>query len=306
MFDALFDGLAGLLAFFYELAPDYGIAIALLTAAVMLLCFPLTAKSTRSMAAMTKLQPELKQIQQKYKDDRQKQSEATMALFKEHKVTPFGGCLPMLVQAPIFIVMYNVIAGLTRKGPDGGFDPKYLSEDSALYRALEGAKTMMSFGLDLAKNASDAAKDSFVSALPFFVLIAAVVATGYYQQRQITRRNPQQANSDNPQLQAMQRMTKIYPLMYLVFGFTLPAGVVVYFLVSNLFRIGQQALIYRLDPQLAPGRGATIEADAVEKKLEKKKGEPSAEGKGSANGAPQRSNGRPKGRQRPKKSRRGR
>ncbi|MFN2589941.1 MAG: YidC/Oxa1 family membrane protein insertase [Actinomycetota bacterium] len=253
MFDALFDGIAGLLNFFYELVPSYGLAIALVTLAVMLLCFPLTAKATRSMAAMSKLQPEIRRIQQKYKNDRQKQSEETMALFKERNVTPFGGCLPMLVQAPVFFIMYRILFGLTSRGPDGTFAPKYLSPDSELFQVLDGARTMRDFGMDLAKTATEALKDSFLTGLPYFVLIAGVVATGYYQQRQITRRNPpSDPASDNPYMQSMQRMTKIYPLMYLIFGVTLPAGLNVYFLVSNAFRIGQQALIYKLDPTLLP------------------------------------------------------
>lgn len=268
MFNALFDGLAWLLDFFYTYAGrSYGLSIALLTFTVMMLCFPLTAKGTRGMAAMSKLQPELKKIQQRHKDDRQKQSEETMALFKEHKVSPAGGCLPMLVQAPVFFIMYQVLIGLTRRGEDRTFDPKYLSPGSALHEALDGARTMKSFGIDLAETASDAARASFIGAIPFFAIIACVVATGYYQQRQITRRNPQTAGAaDNPYMQSMQRMQKIFPLMYLVFGFTLPAGILIYFLVSNLFRIGQQALIYKMDPSLLPSAGAPI-VDAKSKAL---------------------------------------
>lgn len=289
MFDPLFDGLAQLLNFSYRLIPDYAGAIALLTVFVMIVLFPLNAKSQRSMAAMAKLQPELKRIQAKHKDDKQRQTEETMALFKEHGASPAGGCLPLLVQGPVLFIMYRIIFGLTRKGADGTFDPQYLDDQSVLYRALDQAREMNSIGLDLAKTASEAARASFLGAMPFFLLIALCVGTGYYQQRQISRRNPQGAGADdNPIAKQMQMMTKIFPLMYLVFGFTLPAGMLVYFLVSNVFRIGQQSLIYKLDPSLLPNPGEkTIEAKSSPKA-------PDAKPERKADDAPS-TNGRAKG-----------
>lgn len=267
MFDIVFSALAGLLSFFYELVPNYAMAIALLTLSVMLLLFPLNAKGMRSMAAMSKLSPELKRIQAKYKNDKVKQNEEVMALFKEHKVTPFGGCLPLLLQMPVLFVMYNVIRGLTHRGEGRLFDPKYLDEGSRLYRDLAGSTTMESFGLDLAKSASEVLKVSFVTAIPFLVLIVGVVAAGYFQQAMISRRNPNQNLDDNPMAKQMQQMTKIMPLMYLVFGFTLPAGLNVYFLISSIFRIGQQTLIYKMDPSLSPGHGAkTLESKDISEK----------------------------------------
>lgn len=264
MFDIVFSGLAGLLSLFYDLVPNYAIAIGLLTVTVMLLLFPLNAKGMRSMAAMSRLSPELKRIQAKHKNDKVKQNEEVMALFKENKVTPFGGCLPLLLQMPVLFVMYNVIRGLTHRGAEGRFDPKYLDEGSRLYRDLAGSTTMESFGLDLAKSASEVLKVSFVTALPFLVLIVGVVAAGYFQQAMISRRNPNQNLDDNPMAKQMQQMTKIMPLMYLVFGFTLPAGLNVYFLISSIFRIGQQTLIYKMDPTLSPGHASrTLESRDV-------------------------------------------
>lgn len=270
MFDIVFSALAGLLSLFYDLVPNYAIAIGLLTLTVMLLLFPLNAKGMRSMAAMSKLSPELKRIQAKHKNDKVKQNEEVMALFKEHKVTPFGGCLPLLLQMPVLFVMYNVIQGLTRRGQGRTFDPKYLDEGSRLYRDLASSTTMESFGLDLAKSASEVLKISFVTAIPFLVLIVGVVAAGYFQQAMISRRNPNQNLDDNPMAKQMQQMTKIMPLMYLVFGFTLPAGLNVYFLISSVFRIGQQTLIYKMDPTLSPGHGSrTLESRDVSVATEK-------------------------------------
>ncbi len=285
MFDIVFSTLAGLLSFFYQLVPNYAVAIALLTITVMLLLFPLNAKGMRSMAAMSKLSPEMKKIQAQHKNDKVKQNEEIMALFKEHKVTPFGGCLPLLLQMPVLFVMYHVIRGLVNKGPEGRFDPKYLDHGSSLYQALAGQTHMKAFGLDLARSASEVLKVSFVTAIPFLILIAGVVGAGYFQQAMISRRNPNQSTDDNPMAKQMQQMTKVMPLMYLVFGFTLPAGLNVYFLVSSVFRIGQQTLIYRMDPTLSPGHASrTLDSkDVTEKpaKASKPSTKPSGSGGGS-------------------------
>ena len=130
-----------LLAFFYELVPNYGIAIILLTIAVMLLVTPLTLKGTRSMLELQMHQPELRRIQTQYRDDRQKMNEELMKFYAEHQINPVGGCLPLLIQLPVFIILYNVIRGLTQRTSllesvlaggggslAGTFDPKYLDQ----------------------------------------------------------------------------------------------------------------------------------------------------------------------------------
>ncbi len=260
----MFQLLAGVLAFFYSLIPNYAIAIALLTLTVMLLLSPLTLKSTRSMLAMQKLQPEMKALQQKHKGgDRQKLNEEMIALYKEHKVNPVAGCLPMLLQMPVFLVMYQVINGLTRKADGGGFDPKYLDKGTELYQALRnsGGK-MKSFGVDLSRSASEG-HSSFGRALPFFILVALVVATQYFQTRQTMSRNTKAAS------QQQQILLKVMPAFFGLISLSIPAGVNVYFLVSALFRIAQTGAMYRFDPTLsahAKKHAREIEAKAVEVK----------------------------------------
>src|SRR5215204_5975974 len=109
----LFDFIASALSFFYDITSSYGGAIILLTLAVMVIVTPLTLKSTRSMIAMQQLQPELRKLQVKYKDDRQKLNEEMMAFYKEHNINPMGGCLPLLIQAPVFSILFYVVRGLT-------------------------------------------------------------------------------------------------------------------------------------------------------------------------------------------------
>ena len=263
----MFQLLANTLAFFYSLVPNYVVAITLLTFTVMLVLSPLTLKSTRSMLAMQKLQPEVKALQARYKGgDRQKLNEELMGLYKEHKVNPVAGCLPMLLQAPIFIIMYNVIRGLTHKVGER-VDPKYLDDSSELYKALvkSGGK-MKSFGIDLANSASDK-HGSFGKALPFFIIVALVGFTQYIQTRQTM------ARSTGPSSPQQQILLKVFPAFFVLISLSIPAAVNVYFLASALFRITQTAAMYRFDPALsahASKHVREVEAKAVEVKEPRK------------------------------------
>ncbi len=261
---ALFDAIAAVLAFFYEIWPSFGGAIIMLTLAVMVLMTPLTLKGTKSMMAMQRLQPEMKKIQERHKDDREKLNEELLAFYKENNINPLGGCLPLVLQAPVFIVLYRIISGLalaaSRIGLQGGwtsgqllaggaltvvpegvaeqpFEPTYLDHTSQLYRDLAGATTMPFLGLDLAQSASKAMSESLVSAVPYFTMIAIVGLSGWYQQHQTQART---TTEPNPQQKTIARVMLIFlPLI----SFGLPAGVVLYFVVSNLYRVGMQAYI---------------------------------------------------------------
>jgi YidC/Oxa1 family membrane protein insertase len=240
MFDWLFEAVAGTLSFFYDLTGDYGLSIALLTLAAMVITTPLTLKGTRSMMQMQLLQPEMKRLQLKYKDDRQKLNEELMAFYKANNLNPLGGCLPLLAQAPIFIILFNVVRGLTRLGEDGTFDPKYLDQGSDLFLSLDRVDEMRAFGFDLAESASVALGIGFVHALPHVLMVAVVAVTAYYQQKQIQGRNP---NAEVPP--QMKIMMRVFPAMFVVFAFVSPGGLVVYFVTSNLYRIGLQGYITR-------------------------------------------------------------
>lgn len=258
----MFQALAGLLAFFYELVPSYGVAIVMLTVAVMLVLTPLTWKSTRSMLEMQRLQPEIKKLQQKHKNDRQKLNEELMAFYKEHKVNPVAGCLPLLLQMPVFLVMYRVINGLTQVR-NGVPSPAYISKDSRLYEDLvaDGGE-MVSWGVDLAKSASKMGSSGFGTAVPFLILVALVVVAQYVQTKQMSGRS---ASAQNPQMQVMQ---KVMPVFFGFISYSIAAGINVYFLASSLFRIAQQELMYRFDPVLVAHvekQAKELEAHAYEK-----------------------------------------
>jgi YidC/Oxa1 family membrane protein insertase len=244
MLDPIFNGLADLLAFFYELVPSYGIAIVLFTLTIMAFTTPFSMKSTRSMIRMQRLQPELKRLQEQYKGDREALNREMMAFYQANNVNPLASCLPMLLQMPVFIVLFRILRGLTgTKSPEGFFRPHYIKHDSALYQALSHAKRMMSFGVDLSQSVQqELSKRGLGPALPLFVLVALVVLTQWYQQRQIQGRNPTAVT--NPQ---QQMITKVLPFITLPIAIALPAGVVIYMLVSNMVRVVQQAAITRLE-----------------------------------------------------------
>jgi YidC/Oxa1 family membrane protein insertase len=248
--DPFFDLFATLLSWFYGLWPSYGVAIILLTIAVMLLVTPLTLKGTRSMLELQMHQPELRRIQTQYRDDRQKMNEELMKFYAEHKINPVGGCLPLLIQLPVFIILYNVIRGLTQRtsllesvlAGEGGelagaFDPKYIDESSDLYQSLHQSREMMSFGIDLARTPLQAMGDGLGTAWPYLLLVVGIAATSYIQQRQIQGRNP---GAVNPQ---MQMITRVMPVMFVFFSLSFPAGLAVYWFTSGAWRIGQQYII---------------------------------------------------------------
>ena len=239
----MFDALAKALAFFYDLWPSYGGAITLFTLAIMLVLTPLSIKSTRSMIKMQRVQPELKRLQAQYKGDREALNKEMMAFYQANNINPFSSCLPMFLQLPVFFVLYRILHGLTSVGKDGTFAPKYLNHKSALYKALDDAHKMMSFGIDLSKSALSEMNDAGVTkALPYFVMIALVAATAWYQQRQIAGRNPNAAA--NPQ---QQMIGKIVPFIFVPITLSIPAGVVIYFVVSNLVRVAQQGIVTKLE-----------------------------------------------------------
>jgi YidC/Oxa1 family membrane protein insertase len=239
----VFQFLADALAFFYDIWPSYAGAIVLFTLAIMLVLSPLAIKSTRSMIRMQRLQPEMKKLQAKHKDDREALNREMMAFYKANNVNPFSSCLPLLLQMPVFIVLYRVLHGLTKTGSDGTFDPSYLNHSSSLYQDLSKTNEMMSWGMDLSKSAVQELQDAGVLvAIPYILLVGIVVVTSFVQQRQIQGRNPNA--SANPQQQMIGR---ILPFIFIPISISLPAGVVVYFAVSNLVRVGQQALVTKLE-----------------------------------------------------------
>ena len=242
--DPIFDGIAAVLAWFYSLVPDYTFAICMLTLAIMLLFTPLTLRGARSMTKMQALQPEMTALRKRHGSDRQKLNEEMMRLYQSHGVSPLGGCLPNLVQIPIFIVLYRVIWNLRIPDDNHLIDnpfPRNLSPDSQMYKDIVDAEgEMRSLGMDLSKVAKDVVQADFVDGLPYLGLIAITFLLAWLQQRQMARRR---GNAAMPNRQ-MEIMMKYLPFMLPVFSFFVPAALVPYFIVSSIYRMLQQAFIH--------------------------------------------------------------
>jgi YidC/Oxa1 family membrane protein insertase len=221
---------------------------------------------------MQLLAPEMKKIQNRYKPKpgtptaerqelRQKMNEEVMALYRENGVNPTGGCLPMFLQFPILIVLYDVVRGLSKvadllnsKGQKiyvhGVLQtkptPQNIPVTSRMYKDLVAAHGQMHFlGINLADSVRTH-QPHLVDVIPYALLVLIAVGLQYVSIWQVTTRNPAAAASN----QQMQQMQKYMPLIFLVLYIALPAGVGVYFIVSSLFRVGQQEWMYKHDPTI--------------------------------------------------------
>lgn len=282
MFDGIFEFSARILDFFYGLVPNYAAAIIMLTLLVMLITTPLTLKGTRSMIKMQLLQPELKKIQQKHKGgDRNEMNQELMAFYQENELNPLGGCFPLLVQAPVFLLLFRLIQGLTSRGADGTFNPKYLDAGSDLYQSLDGRTEMISFGLDLSQSTTDALGESILHGLPYLALILIMIGAQYLQQKQVSARGSSAAAMPQQQM-----LLKVMPAFFGVISIGFPAALVVYWVTSSIYRIGLQGYITKSlyggeDSLGAQARKAADEARAM-KDLEKGKGSGGAGAKSPA------------------------
>jgi YidC/Oxa1 family membrane protein insertase len=256
IFHPLFVAIAYVLAYIYALVPDYGFAIALLTVVIMAILTPLTVKSTRSMVAMQALQPEMQKLRQKYKgaENREQLNQEMMRLYREHNVSPTGGCLPMFLQMPALIVLYDVIRGLANTVTRGTklatgarclrdvcATPRYIPHHSLMYDNLvKTPGVMSSWGMNLAAKPLTH-HGNWYAYIPYFAFVVVAVGLQYFQMAQMTRRN-RGTQAVPAQMQTMQR---IMPLIFAYIYFIVPAGVVVYMIVSSGIRVLTQDLIFR-------------------------------------------------------------
>ena len=247
--DPLYRVIGYLLAVFYVPFHSLGIAIILLTLVIMLVQFPLTAKQARSMIQMQRVQPEIKKIQAKYKDDKAKQNEELLKFYQENKINPLAGCIPMVVTIPIGISVFRTFSkGLQHHLPKGGTLGKLYTAICAHAKDTKTCGTNIShhtpaamrfLGMSLNKTARDI--HGFPTFIPYYILVGLVVLTGWYQVRQTQARQLQSGNAaPNAQMQAM---TKVFPVIFGLITLGINAAATMYFVVSNAWRIGQQQLV---------------------------------------------------------------
>lgn len=246
--DAIREGLGAVVSVFYQAIPNLGVAVILLTIAVMLLLFPLTLKQTRSMRAMQELQPEIKRLQKEHAGDKQALQQATMDLYKQRGVNPAAGCLPLLLQMPIWFALYQVLRAFALTSVEEAsrfvLQGSRLAKDIAAMGVAQGAPWKSFLWMDLGTSPRTGFDLGWVAFIPYLVTVLVVMATAWYQQAQTT---PKQKDGQAAAKQPGQAMLKIFPVFFGFISFTLPAGLVVYFAASNIVRIGQQSLILWLD-----------------------------------------------------------
>ena len=211
-FDYLVELMKSALTFFYNITvkagvPNYGLAIILMTIVIKMLLYPLTVKQVKSMKAMQDLQPKMKALQEKYKDNKEKLQMEIGELYKTHKVNPLSGCLPLIVQMPLLMGIFFAIKEYQYEGPT-----KFLWIES------------LQQGTSLA-DPSD----------PYFIIPLLCAATTYLQQKQTTTEMTQQNKM----------MLMFMPLFIGYITITFPAGLGIYWVVSNMVQIAQQWFMYR-------------------------------------------------------------
>src|SRR6478736_4013343 len=219
IFDPLYRIVGYLLAILYYPTHSLGLAIIVLTLFVMFVQLPLIAKQTRSMILMQRVQPEIKKIQQKYKDDRAKQNEELLKYYQENKINPLAGCLPLILILPIGIAVLGTFRhpGIQYHIPRSGTSSKLYVDicgNAKIDPAACGIKikdhppqALKFLGMHLNLSAANAIPDGIVTALPYFVLLGLVIFTGWYQVRQTQAR--QSKSGGAPANAQMQAVTKI-------------------------------------------------------------------------------------------------
>jgi YidC/Oxa1 family membrane protein insertase len=224
---AIKDFILQALNYLYGVVGDYGVAIILLTVVMRIVLMPLTVKQTKSMYEMQRIQPKIKELQKKYKDDKQKLQEETMKFYQENKVNPFGGCLPLILQMPIFIALFQVLAG--KKPPSL---PLYLQ--TLPPKVQEEAVKFLFILPDITKSPKEMfGAVGLWAALPYIVL-AALFALSVWLPQQLMPGDKQQ------------KLIGLYmAIMMLWFGWISPAGVLLYWVTSSAWQIVQQQVLIK-------------------------------------------------------------
>jgi len=256
----LYNLVSGVIIFFHKaLTPIFGkdsgvtwsLSIVGLVILIRIILIPLFVKQIKSQRALTALQPQMKAIQAKYKDDRQKQSEEMMKLYKEHKTNPMASCFPILAQAPIFFALFTVLNGIAAKNDQGVSAPiargflkgEYL--DSAAQATFFGAKISQSFL---------GSPDTTVKIVTV-ILIFIMSATTFTTQRQLMVKGmPKMDSSNNMMLQQQKIMLYLFPLIFAISGVNFPVGVLIYWSTTNFWTWGQQFYVIKRNP--TPGSPA--------------------------------------------------
>lgn len=250
---------SGLLVAYHQLfSPIFGfnsgwswtLAILLLTCTFRLIILPLYKKQIDSSRAMQTMQPQLNALREKYGSDRQRMGEETMKLYEEAGVSPYSSCLPILAQMPIFLGLFWVLNGAARGNPKG----RWLVDRPDLVDSLQNATI---FGARLSDRFWPISNGFGSTQVLALILILAMTGILFMQQLHMMRRNMPPSAMEGPFARQQQMMLYLFPLMYAFGGVSVPIGVLIYWLTSNIWTMLQQWWIIRTYP--TPGTPAHIE-----------------------------------------------
>ncbi|MDQ1027746.1 YidC/Oxa1 family membrane protein insertase [Streptomyces umbrinus] len=228
----------------------WGLSIVSLVILIRICLIPLFVKQIKATRAMQTLQPEMKKIQERYKNDKQRQSEEMMKLYKETGTNPLSSCLPILAQSPFFFALYHVLNSIASNDTIGVIND----------RLLESAQKAHIFGAPLAAKFTDS--DAKVQALGSSITDVRVVTaimivlmsfSQFYTQRQLMTKNVD-TTVKTPFMQQQKMLMYVFPIMFAVFGINFPVGVLVYWLTTNVWTMGQQMYVIHNNP--TPGSKA--------------------------------------------------
>ena len=270
MWSSLITLVTKLLTVLYGFTHNYGVAIILLTILIRLILYPLMQKQMVSMREMQKIQPLMKAVQEKYKNDKERLNKELMALYKEHKVNPMSGCLPLLIQMPILILLFQTLRVFKYHIPnteiiDGGF--LWIANQ---YNVIENGETIAKAGLALSERLI-----SFgVFGIEYIGILPFLVGGSMYIQQKMTSTGGAAGGKDGGSSQQTQKMmTIMMPLLIGFMSFSLPSGLTLYWFTSTLLGIGQQYLINKKTPTIVEMPKEVV-SGKKEKLIEKKPEKP--------------------------------
>ena len=214
---------------------DFGVAIILLTLIIRLILSPLSIKTFKSQKVLSELQPKVKEIQEKFKNDTQKQTQQVMEMYKQYNINPFSGCLPLLIQLPILIALYRVSIA--------GFEQNSLS---VLYEFIRnpGFLNQTSLGfIDLTKRS---------------IFLSAVAGVSQFLQTKLSVSSQKNAlfqkdQKINPLASMNQQMLYFLPVITIIVSMSFPAGLPLYWIATTLFSIAEQLYIARIQVEIHGG-----------------------------------------------------
>ncbi|GHD32510.1 membrane protein insertase YidC [Nocardiopsis kunsanensis] len=223
----------------------WGLSIVLLTVVMRLLMVPLFVKQMNTQRKMQEVQPKIKKLQERYKHDKERLQRESMKLYQESGTNPIMGCLPLLLQMPIFFSLFNVLRNVAEGNARFGFDEQLVEQarEAQIFAAPIAAQFNSSEEELLALGSSD----PIMAKVIIVIACVAMGATTFLTMRQSIQRSMAQ-QPDNPMMQTQKIMMYMAPLFGL-FGLMMPVGVLVYWVTTNLWTMGQQNILYRNQPQ---------------------------------------------------------